>query len=140
MEKLPRRKSRENALIAMFELSFGNELEEILQNSQESGENIPDEYGRWLLGEYVQHSQDVDAAINRWLKGWTQERLPRINLALLRLSVTEMLYSREEMDSVVINEAVELSKQYGDEGDYQFINGILGSISRENNAEGTHNK
>lgn len=137
MEKLSRRKARENALYAFFEMSFGNVLVDIIAQSRDENENSIDTYGEWILSEYANHSQQVDEAINTRLKGWTQDRLPRMSLAVLRLAVTEMLYSREEMDSVVINEAVELSKKYGDENDYQFINGLLGSISREREPEGS---
>jgi N utilization substance protein B len=57
-------------------------------------------------------------------------------LVLLRMAITEMRFNgTDDMDSVVINEAVELAKKYaaGDD-DYQFINGVLGSIAREKSA------
>ena len=56
-----------------------------------------------------------------------------MNRTILRLAVAEMRFSgQDDMDSIVINEAVELAKKYaaGDE-DYQFINGVLGAISRD---------
>ena len=54
---------------------------------------------------------------------------------LLRLAITEMRFSgAQDVDSIVINEAVELAKKYGSDGDYQFINGVLGSIARAGTA------
>lgn len=131
MEKLSRRKARENALVVLFEMSFGNPLADIMEQERDEGEGRLDSYGEWLLQEYSSNNQYVNQCIETRLKGWTQDRLPRISLAILRLAIAEILYSKEDMDSIVINEAVELSKKYGDEGDYQFINGVLGSISRE---------
>lgn len=131
-----RRKARENTFIALFESSFGGEMPEIIQYSrEEAGEYQVDEFGEGLLVQYAAHTDEVENAIETRLKGWKVNRLPRVSLAVLRLAVTEMLYSDEEMDSVAINEAVEISKKFGDEGDYQFINGILGSISREKSPE-----
>ena len=69
------------------------------------------------------------------LKNWTLERLPRPSRTLLRLAITEMRFSgAQDVDSIVINEAVELAKKYGSDGDYQFINGVLGSIARAGTA------
>ena len=42
-----------------------------------------------------------------------------------------MMYSNEDMDSIIINEAVEICKEYAGENDYQFVNGVLGAISKE---------
>ena len=50
---------------------------------------------------------------------------------LLRLSIAEMLYGEPDMDSVIVNEAVELAKKYAGEKDYQFVNGVLGTVSRQ---------
>ena len=69
------------------------------------------------------------------LKNWTLERLPRTSRTLLRLAITEMRFSgAQDVDSIVINEAVELAKKYGSDCDYQFINGVLGSIARAGTA------
>lgn len=130
MEKISRRKARENAFTAIFESSFGNPVDEITEYRHVEDENIIDDYGKWLLDAYVTHAVDVDGLIEERLKGWTTSRLPKVSLAILRLAVSEMLYSDEDMDSIVINEAVEISKKYGDENDYQFINGVLGNISK----------
>ena len=59
------------------------------------------------------------------------ERLPRVSLTVLRLGLAEMLYGDEKKPGVVINEAVELTKKYGADEDYQFVNGLLGTVARE---------
>ena len=54
-----------------------------------------------------------------------------MTITVLRLAIAEMLYGAEHKPSVAINEAVELAKKYGADEDYQFVNGLLGSIARE---------
>ena len=63
-------------------------------------------------------------------KGWKTNRLPKVNLAILRLAIYEIKYVDDVPASVAINEAVELAKKYSGEGDYSFINGILGSVAK----------
>lgn len=129
---MKRRTARENAVLAMFEYSFGaNSMEEIIAASREADEYAVDAYGEALLINFCAHQPEVDEKISQNLKqGWSLSRLPRVNTAILRLAVTEMLFSEEEMDSIVANEAVELAKKYAGDDDYQFINGVLGAISR----------
>ena len=132
---LSRRKSRENAFIALFSTSFGNSVEEAIElGALEDSDYQLDEFSKGLLRCYEKHSQAIDNEIELRLKGWNVKRLQRVNLAILRLSVAEILFGEEpDMDSVVINEAVELAKRFGDEADYQFINGVLGNIARDKN-------
>ncbi len=70
----------------------------------------------------------LDAEINEASVGWKTERMNRTDLAILRLAVYEMLFDERIPDKVAINEAVELAKEYGEDGSYSFINGILGQI------------
>ena len=129
---MKRRNARENAILALFEASFNaNTIEDIISYSLECGEFSVDPYGEALLTNFYAHSAEVDELIQAKLKDWTMTRLPRVNAAILRMAVTEMLYAEEDMDSIVINEAVEIAKTYAGDDDYQFINGVLGAISRE---------
>lgn len=129
---MKRRKARENAFIALFEISFGATSKEVIEYSRtEDSEFKIDEFGEDLINMYEIHAKAVDTAIESKLKGWTVDRLPKVSLAVLRLAVTEMEYGEADMDSVVINEAVELTKKYAGPDDYQFVNGILGSLARD---------
>lgn len=134
-EQISRRKARENAFIALFSLSFGESADEWIAAATEPGAEYPlDVYGEKLVRAYVAHSGEVDAMIEQHLRDWRAARLPRVNLAILRLAVTEMLFVGGDIESVAINEAVELAKKYADEGDFQFVNGVLGAISRGGHA------
>ena len=130
---LPRREARENAFLLAFSQTFGDiPLQEALDNHHECDEEHPvDVFGQRLLRAYYEHSAEVDDLISAHLRNWTMERLPRVSLTVLRLGLAEMLYGDEKKPGVVINEAVELTKKYGADEDYQFVNGLLGTVARE---------
>ena len=130
---LPRREARENAFLLAFSQTFGDiPLAEALSNHAENDEEHPvDAFSRLLLNAYYDHSAEVDDEIRAHLRNWTMERLPRVSLTVLRLALAEMLYGDEKKPGVVINEAVELTKKYGADEDYQFVNGLLGAVARE---------
>lgn len=129
--KLTRREARENAFIAAFSATFQTEdTDEALTAHGEDGELILDAYSQRLLRDMQAHAGDIDAMIVPYLKGWTLGRIPRVSLVAIRLALAELLYGDEKKSAVSINEAVELVKKYGAENDYQFVNGLLGSVVR----------
>ena len=132
MEKLTRRTARENAFLAAFASTFDNAMpEDVIALNNELGENRVDEFGRKLIDDYYEHSAEINDMIRDHLKGWTIDRIPRVSLTVLRLALSEILYGEEKLPSVTINEAVELTKKFGGNEDYQFVNGLLGSVVRE---------
>ena len=76
---------------------------------------------------------ELDAAIATHLRGWTIERLSRVDLAILRLAAYELKLG-ELPPGVVVNEAVELANQYSTDKAGSFINGVLGSMVRAKEA------
>ncbi len=138
MEKnLPRREARENAFLLLFAATFDDQpLEDLLEKNREDGEHVVDAFGEQLLRLYYHYSAEVNDLITERLRNWTMKRLPRVTLAVLRLGVAELVYSPEKKPGVAINEAVELSKKYGADEDYQFVNGLLGSVARDLHIEG----
>ena len=132
MEKLTRRTARENAFLAAFASTFDNAMpEDVIALNNELGENRVDEFGCKLIDDYYEHSAEINDMIRDHLKGWTIDRIPRVSLTVLRLALSEILYGDEKLPSVTINEAVELTKKFGGNEDYQFANGLLGSVVRE---------
>lgn len=73
---------------------------------------------------------EIDKILADTANGWRTDRMSKVDLAILRLAVYELLYDEEIPDGVAINEAVEIAKEYGGEESYSFINGILGVIAR----------
>ncbi len=77
------------------------------------------------------HMDDLDQLIAENAVGWSIGRIGRVDLSILRVAVYEMLYREDVPTGAAINEAVELSKRYGGEKSFAFINGILGSIAKQ---------
>ena len=123
-KKLTRRESREMAFLTAFAATF--EPEEPTVPAEDHA--TPDAFANQLLAAMNDHAAELDEIITAHLKGWT---LPRVSLVALRLALAEMLYGEEQKPGVAINEAVELVKKYGADDDYQFVNGLLGSVARE---------
>ncbi len=127
---MTRRDSRKLAFTQIFQLPSNTiPLDELLENMQDTPEYTPDEFCVQLIQNTLGHLAEIDAAIVPHLKRWTLERLPRVSLAILRVSCAQLLYMPELPDSVVINEAVELAKEFGAEDEYSFVNGTLRSIN-----------
>ena len=71
------------------------------------------------------HQEEIDPLIGELAIGWSIERMPRVDLSILRVAIYEMMYRRDIPYSVSINEAVELAKKYGAQESPAFINGVL---------------
>ena len=127
-KKLTRRESREAAFLTAFAATFEPETPSLPADTEQVETDI---FARQLLAAMNNHAEDLDAIIEKHLKGWTLSRVPRVSLVALRLALAEMLYGEEQKPGVAINEAVELVKKYGADDDYQFVNGLLGSVARE---------
>lgn len=128
-----KRKSREQAFIILFEKSFNTELsvDEIMDIAIETAVISKDKMTADIVKKAEENIEDIDAVIEHNLKGWSKQRISKVSLALLRMAVCEMKYFDKVPVGVSINEAVEICKVYGSDEDKGFVNGILGSISRE---------
>lgn len=77
----------------------------------------------------LENKDEIDTIIKGSLtKSWNYSRLSKMSLACLRLAVAEIKFMEDIPESVSINEAVELAKIYGDEGESTFVNGILADV------------
>lgn len=127
--------AREVAMKILFARSLGGEdtWEEVLEQSQARDE-LSDEDKTFLENEVFgveRHREELDGLIDGYAKGWNLNRLAKVDLTLLRMGLFELLYLPEVPVGAAINEAVELSKRYGEDKSYSFINGILGAAARE---------
>ncbi len=124
-----RRQSREVAFKIIFAASFDAQgVREAADAFIYAGEAEPDSFCELLTSKYDENTEFVDTKIKENLRGWSFERVSRISVSVLRLAVTEMYFGDGNPDSVIINEAVEIAKTYGDESDFQFVNGLLSSV------------
>ena len=128
---MTRKQERENVFLIAFEESFKcNTLEEIIEIASEEERNV-ESYGKNILTLYTEKTEDIDNLIQSKLKGWTTSRISKVSLTIMRIAVIEMLYCDDIPVGASINEAVELMKKYADESEYQFVNGVLGTIAKE---------
>lgn len=134
-----RSKAREQAFKLLYSLQINkstDELEDQLNIFEES-ENIVDAETKGYISDVIngisQNSEGITNEIKKNIKqDWTIDRISKIDLALLKLGIYEMLYSKLPY-KVVVNEVVELAKRYGDDNSKAFVNGVLASIIKENN-------
>ena len=85
-----------------------------------------------VLTGVSEHAERIDEAIENCSINWKLSRMPRVDAAVLRVAVYELLYRDDIPERVSANEAVGLAKQYSGEQSAKFINGVLGKLIREN--------
>jgi N utilization substance protein B len=84
-----------------------------------------------LVEGVQQHRARIDDILGRFAEGWTLDRMPDVDRAVLRLGVYELLWRDDIPDAVVIDEAVELVKTLSTDESPRFVNGLLGRLVRE---------
>lgn len=120
-----RSEEREQAFCLLFQSLFNTD--ENFEIYEENIESVGD-YARSIALGVEEKKDNLDELIEKYSKGWKVKRLPKVNLAILRLAAYEILFVDDVPESVAINEAVELAKKYSGESDYSFINGVLGAL------------
>ena len=93
--------------------------------------NDSEAFARLLVAGTIEHVAEIDEFIRNHLDSWEFGRISRVDLAILRISVYPLLYQKDLHPSIVINEAVAISKEFGSDDSYKFINGILDNIKNE---------
>jgi transcription antitermination protein NusB len=78
-----------------------------------------------------EHRARIDDILATYADGWTIERMPGVDRAVLRLGVYELLYRNDVPDAVVIDEAVELAKTLSTDESPRFVNGVLARVLRD---------
>lgn len=127
-----RHNARKVALAALFEWSFRPvTIAESLQNAKEFiGEgSFKSELAQELVLGVKENIAGIDAIITANAAAWPLAQVAKIDLSILRLSIYELKFSKSNTPpKVVIDEAVELGKEFGSETSGSFINGVLGNI------------
>jgi len=83
------------------------------------------------IEEFKKHTTEIDAIIQKAAPEWPLKKISKVDLAILRLAVWELHFEKKEPPKVIIDEAVELAKSYGNEHSAKFVNGALGSIMKQ---------
>ena len=130
---MTRKEARECMMKALYQMDLngdfsGQNLEAYL-DGQELGNQK--EYCRKLYQACRENKDKIDSAISRYSVKWKIERMPKTDVAILRLTTAEIMFMEGIPSAVSINEAVELAKTYGTEQSPKFVNAILGNIEKE---------
>ncbi len=124
-----RRDGRVAALQYLFAWSLNTprNLTDDLRIFFETLEHPRDHYsfGEELIHGVIEHSEEIDGHIRTLAQNWEFDRIAKIDLAILRLAMFEMMYRKDIPPVVSINEAIDLSKQFSNADAKRFINGIL---------------
>ena len=135
---MSRKIAREVAFKIVFEYSFqDDDAVELYQRYIQSEEEQPDlnEEDKKYILEIVSGIKDniskLDEKIQAHLKDWNLDRINKVDVAILRLAIYEILYREDIPPKVSINEAVEISKQFSEDSSPSFVNGVLGEIIKE---------
>ncbi|MCB6993736.1 transcription antitermination factor NusB [bacterium 210820-DFI.6.37] len=92
-------------------------------------------FAKELLQAVTENLSQIDETINRYSTKRDTSRMAKVDLAIVRLALGEVLYMDQIPDPVAINEAVDMAKKYSADESRKFINGILGQIVKNKNAE-----
>ena len=87
-------------------------------------------FPRLLVTGTVENIAGIDSMIQKHLENWDLSRLNKVDLAVLRMSVYTLMFQSETPPSVVIDEAVEISREFGADDSYRFVNGVLDSVRK----------
>ena len=108
------------------------EMEVFFEDTDIKEEKVKEEIIK-EISEIKGKNDDIISQISENLKSdWNVERISKINIALLKIAIYEMLYKKVPY-KVVINEVVELAKKYGEDTSSSFINGVLATVVKKNN-------
>lgn len=148
---MSRKKAREAAVMLLYHwdmMSYSEEhiattLGETIRSGGADIENLKmslteddDRYISAILDTIRTHQDTIDKAIEDSAVGWKLNRLPKVDLAILRLGVGELMHRPDIPGAVTINECVDLAKHYSTENSGTFINGVLSTILKQSGKDG----
>ena len=87
-------------------------------------------FSQALIAGTIENINAVDGMIKKHLRNWDFSRLSRVDLAVLRMSAYSLMFQSDVSPSIVIDEAIGISKEFGADDSFRFINGVLDGIRR----------
>lgn len=132
--QMTRNEAREILMQMMYEMdaakNMNKEAASLLTEERLSGNHI--ERGKSLLNSIIENIDEIDEEINKFSKSWKTTRMPKVDLAVIRLAVGELKYADDVPDAVAINEAINLAKKYSTDQSSRYVHGVLGAIAKNN--------
>lgn len=130
-----RSKARKRALDVLFSADVRDiSISEALEAEAERAASEPDRAASWLyareiLDGVIDHSAEIDETIETYARGWSLERMPAVDRAIVRIAVWEILFNPEVPGAVAVDEAVEAAKTLSTEESSGYVNGLLATIA-----------
>jgi len=135
---MSRTEARELFMQLLFQMEAQNDYGEHHKTKFFDGKIIPKKQTDYIdkMGDLViAHLTEIDHFIEVCSDKWKIDRLCKVDLAVMRTAIIEILYMEDIPDSVAVNEAVEIAKKYGTENSGRFVNGVLGQVVKIKNAD-----
>ena len=137
-----RRQAREMALQMLYQSDVGGAdgeqvLAEFRPTEYSADADRAFSYARSLVEGTLSHRQEIDDLIRQQAEHWRLERMPPVDRNILRLAVYEFLYQTDVPKLVILDEAIELAKEFGSEQSGRFVNGLLDGILKHHSFPGT---
>ncbi|MBQ2517925.1 MAG: transcription antitermination factor NusB [Clostridia bacterium] len=131
---MSRKSAREIAMKMAYEKFFNTEdtYATVCEISGTEGEPSPEDidFANGIADGIESNGPEIDALIAAASNGWALERMPMVDLSILRVAVYELMFDKKAPQKVIINEAVRIAGKYGGDDSPRFINGVLGNIAR----------
>lgn len=129
MEKITRRKSREKAVVLLYQKDLlKKNTDDLIKNDRLVGKEF-DDFSLRLINGVGNNIDEIDSIIKETVENWSLDRIAVIDRNILRIAIYEMLYEDDIPLKVSVDEAIEIAKNLGQKDDTpKFINGILGKF------------
>jgi N utilization substance protein B len=126
-----RSKARKRAVDILFEADLRGEDPVTLVAGRIGSADVPpvNDYTVTLVEGVKAHQSRIDDLISEHAEGWTLQRMPAVDRAVLRIGLYELLWATDVPDAVAIDEAIELAKGLSTDDSPRFVNGVLGRIA-----------
>ena len=89
------------------------------------------EYAKFLVEGTIRNINEIDKIISGKLRNWELGRISAVDKAIVRFATFSLMYENDLDSKIIIDEAVEISKQFGAQDSYKFVNGILDAIKKD---------
>ena len=134
-----RKVAREGAMKLLFQMelneNYSDDAKEIFLDNFEFDE-MEIKYIEEAYESIIENRDMIDKYIEENLEGWSIYRLAKVDLAVLRIAIYEILFRKDIPVEVSINEAIEIVKKYSSYDSFKFINGVLGGFVRSLESKG----
>lgn len=126
-----RSKARRRALEILFEAEQrGGDPLEVLRRRRERDDMVVNDYTVTLVQGVAEEQDRLDELISTYARGWTLDRMPRVDVMALRLGAWELLSNDDIPDGVAVSEAVALVREMSTDESPTFVNGLLGRLQQ----------